>query len=273
MAPRGDALQTPTEDAPRVLVDIQSTQDERNIAIDKVGVRKVKYPIQVQERGGGKQQTVGLFTLAVDLPKEFKGTHMSRFLEVLGESTEAISASSIPTILTELRARLHADTAHLEVGFTFFRTKSAPVTGKTGQMGYDCGFSAAGGALEQFLLTLTVPVTTLCPCSKEISEFGAHNQRGYVSVKVQPNGHLWLEDVIDMIEGAGSAQLYPVLKRPDEKFVTEQAYQNPRFVEDMVREVAIAFDQHPGVAAYEIEVENHESIHDHNAYAYLARRK
>lgn len=255
------------------LVDIQSSVDERNIAIDKVGVKKVKYPMHVRERDNGPQYTVGLFTLTVDLPKEFKGTHMSRFLEVLGDHNHDISVSTIPTILTKLREKLKAETAHLEVTFTLFREKAAPVTGKVGMMGYDAGFIASGGKTNEFWLTLTVPITTLCPCSKEISAFGAHNQRGYVTVKVKPNGTLWLEDVIDMIEASGSAQLYPVLKRPDEKFVTEQAYSNPRFVEDMVREVAGRFNADDRVSAYEIEVENHESIHDHNAYAFLKGEK
>lgn len=255
------------------LVDIQSTRDSRNIPIDKVGVRKVKYPMQVLERGNGTQQTVGEFTLTVDLPQEFKGTHMSRFLEILGEHNQDVSGETIQEILAKLRERLNAETAHIEVKFTLFRAKAAPVTGKVGMMGYECGFIAAGGKTNDFWLHLVVPVTTLCPCSKEISDFGAHNQRGYVTVKVRPEGMLWLEDVIDMIEAAGSAQLYPVLKRPDEKFVTEQAYQNPRFVEDMVREVAIAFDKESKILAYEIEVENHESIHDHNAYAYIQRQK
>ncbi len=255
------------------MVDVQSSRDERNIPIDRVGVRGVKYPIYVREKNNGPQQTVGTFTLTVDLPREFKGTHMSRFLEVLSEHNHDISVDTIPDILSRLREKLHAETSHLEVQFTYFRKKAAPVTQKTGMMGYQCGFIACGGDEDHFLVTLTVPVATLCPCSKEISDYGAHNQRGYVSVRVQPRGKLWLEDVIDMIEAAGSAPLYPVLKRPDEKFVTEQAYNNPRFVEDMVREVAIAFDQHPNVGNYEIEVENHESIHDHNAYAYLKREK
>ena len=255
------------------MVDIQSSVDQRNIAIDKVGVKKVKYPMHVRERDNGPQHTVGMFTLTVDLPKEFKGTHMSRFLEVLGEHNHDISPSTIPDILAKLREKLNAETAHLEVTFNLFRAKPAPVTGKVGMMGYDCGFIASGGKTNDFWLNLTVPVTTLCPCSKEISDFGAHNQRGYVSVKVKIEETLWLEDVIDMIEAAGSAQLYPVLKRPDEKFVTEQAYKNPRFVEDMVREVALAFDKESRILAYEIEVENHESIHDHNAYAYIQRNK
>ncbi len=255
------------------VADIQNTPDDRNIAIDKVGVRAVKYPINVRERDNGPQHTVGVFSLTVDLPREYKGTHMSRFLEVLSQHNHDLSPETIPGILTQLREKLKAQTAHLEVKFTMFREKAAPVTGKKGMMGYECGFIAAGGAIEDFQLYLCVPVATLCPCSKEISNYGAHNQRGYVTVKVRPNGLLWLEDVIDMIEAAGSAPLYPVLKRPDEKFVTEQAYDNPRFVEDLVREVALAFDRHDRVSAYEIEVENHESIHDHNAYAYVSRTK
>ncbi len=253
------------------LVDIQSSPDLRNIPIDKVGVRNVKYPITVLVRNNGAQQTLGVFTLTVDLPRQFKGTHMSRFLEVLGEFNHEIGGATIPRILDKLRDRLNAESAHLEVKFSLFREKAAPVTGKVGMMAYECGFIASAGATDEFLVYARVPVTTLCPCSREISAFGAHNQRGYVTVRIESCGMLWLEDVIDMIEGAGSAQLYPVLKRPDEKFVTEQAYQNPRFVEDMVREVALAFDRHANVGAYEIEVENHESIHDHDAYAYLRR--
>ncbi len=257
---------------PENLPDIQATPDLRAIPIDRVGVRGVKHPITVREKGGAAQRTVGIFTLTVDLPHHYKGTHMSRFIEVLGERGGDVSAATLPTILEELRGRLHAENAHLEVRFTYFLEKAAPVTGRKGMMGYECGFAAQGGdAEDDMALLLTVPVTTLCPCSKEISASGAHNQRGYVRVRVQPEGWLWLEDAIAMIEGAASAPLYPVLKRPDEKYVTELAYANPRFVEDLVREVALAFDAHPNVKGYEIEVENHESIHDHNAYAYLKR--
>lgn len=276
MAPPRDTIPATGKtmvDAKLPLVDVQNSHDDRNISIDRVGVRKVKYPMHVRERDNGPQHTVGEFTLTVDLPKHFKGTHMSRFLEVLAEHNHDVSSETMPEILSKLRERLLAETAQIGVRFTYFREKAAPVTGKVGMMGYDCGFEATGGAVNEFWLILCVPVTTLCPCSKEISEFGAHNQRGYVSVKVKPRSMLWLEDVIEMIEGTGSAQLYPVLKRPDEKFVTEQAYKNPRFVEDMVREVALKFDQDDRVAAYEIEVENHESIHDHNAYAFLKREK
>lgn len=255
------------------LVDIQSSADDRNIPIDRVGVRKVKYPMHVRVRDNGMQQTVGEFTLTVDLPRHFKGTHMSRFLEVLAQHNHDLGPETIAVILDRLIEKLDAETAHLEVKFTFFREKSAPVTQKTGMMGYDCGFRATGGSKSDFEILAIVPVTTLCPCSKEISDRGAHNQRGYVKVTVRPNDLLWLEEIIDMVEACGSAPLYPVLKRPDEKFVTEQAYDNPRFVEDMVREVAVAFDANPRIESYEIEVENHESIHDHNAYASLTRSK
>jgi len=255
------------------MTDIQSSADIRNIPIDRVGVRKVKYPIFIRKREGGLQQTVGEFTLTVDLPKEFKGTHMSRFLEVLGEHNHDISAETIPDILANLQHRLNAETAHLEVKFQYFREKAAPVTKKVGMMGYECGFIASRGDTEDSVLMVVVPVTTLCPCSKEIADYGAHNQRGYVTARIRTSELVWIEEVIDMIEATGSAPLYPVLKRPDEKFVTEQAYNNPRFVEDMVREVSVAFDAHPLILSYEIEVENHESIHDHNAYAYVNRTK
>ena len=256
------------------LVDIQSSRDERRIPIDRVGVREVLYPITLKERESGSQQTVGKFTLTVDLPHDFKGTHMSRFLEVLSAHNHDVSPDTIPDILANLRKKLKAETAHLDVTFTYFREKAAPVTGKVAMMGYECGFSATGGAEEDFVIYVDVPVTTLCPCSKEISAYGAHNQRGHVRARVRPaNDVLWLECLIDLIEGAASAPLYPLLKRPDEKHVTEQAYDNPRFVEDMVREVSLAFDKEPRIKSYEIEVENHESIHAHNAYAYVKREK
>ena len=253
------------------LVDIQSSKDERNIPIDRVGVRGVKYPMHVRVKDNGLQHTVGNFTLTVDLPRHFKGTHMSRFLEVLAQHNHDLSAETIPVILAKLREKLHAETAHLQVRFIYFREKAAPVTHKVGMMGYECGFNATGGTTDDFELYVNVPVTTLCPCSREISARGAHNQRGYVTARVRIDGLLWLEDLIDMIEAAGSCQLYPVLKRPDEKYVTEHAFDNPRFVEDMVREVSVAFDKEPRIRSYEIEVENHESIHDHNAYAYVKR--
>jgi GTP cyclohydrolase I len=262
-----------TGEAPQPLVDIQSSRDERNIPIDKVGVRGIKYPILVLDCEKGEQHTIGNFTLTVSLPHHFKGTHMSRFLEVLNEHRREVSVHGIPKILHALRERLHAESAHLEVTFPFFVCKAAPVTGKEGMMEYTCGFSAESNHTEDFVMILQVPVTTLCPCSKEISARGAHNQRGVVTAKVRTKAHVWLEEIIEMIEASASCSLFPVLKRPDEKWVTEQAYDNPRFVEDMVREVALKFDDDERIVWYEIEVENHESIHAHNAYAYLLRDK
>lgn len=261
--------------ATHALADIQNTPDTRQIAIDKVGVRKVRYPIVVLDRANGDQHTIGDFTLTVALPQEFKGTHMSRFVEVLSEHHGNVSGEGIHAMLHDLRGRLHAETAHLEVSFPFFMTKPAPVTGKEGVMEFEGGFAATSNGVFELEILAKVPVTTLCPCSKEISERGAHNQRGVVSVRVKPvaGAMIWLEEIIEAIEQSASCALFPVLKRPDEKWVTEQAYDNPRFVEDMVREVALRFQADDRVRAYEIEVENHESIHAHNAYAYLRREK
>jgi len=261
------------ETAAVVLPDMQGTRDERNIAIDRVGVKKVSYPIRVLDRANLIQHSIGSFTLTVDLPRHFKGTHMSRFLEVLNEHQGEVSVNSIPGILDELRIKLHAETSHLDVDFTYFISKPAPVTGKVGMMGFDCRFEAAGGSKNDFVIQIVIPVATLCPCSKEISKYGAHNQRGYVTVRLRANAHLWLEEIIDMVEKSSSSPLYPVLKRPDEKFVTEHAYENSRFVEDMIREVALAFDAEDRIDWYSVEVENHESIHAHNAWAFIERDK
>lgn len=266
----------------KALADVQSSPDFREIAVDRVGVKGVKHPIFVPEKSGRVQATTGTFTLLVDLPKEVRGAHMSRFLEVLGEHTGGdfapMNRNSVASILNDLRARLKSNSARLEVRFTFFRQKVAPVSGSVGMMAYECGFTGNTDIEDEFQILVTCPVATLCPCSKAISDVGAHNQRGYVSVSITPSpeaagGEIWLEDVIDMIEQSGSAPLYPVLKRVDEKFVTEQAYRNPRFVEDVVREIALRFDRTDSIKAYRIEVENHESIHDHNAYAFLERVK
>ena len=255
------------------LADIQSSRDKRNIAIDKVGVRGITYPIQVLDRANETQHTIGTFTLTVDLPHEFKGTHMSRFIEVLSEHNREISVYALPKILEGLKKRLNAETAHLEVFFPFFLRKEAPVTRKASMMEYCCGFVASSNHLTDFEMIVKVLVTTLCPCSKEIADYGAHNQRGLVTARVRTSSHVWLEELIEMIESRASCSLYPLLKRPDEKWVTEHAYENPRFVEDMVREVALGFDGEDRITSYEIEVENYESIHAHNAYAYLKRTK
>jgi GTP cyclohydrolase I len=198
---------------------------------------------------------------------------MSRFLEVLNENKGEVSVQVLPKLLKGLKERLNAESAHVDVSFPFFVEKAAPVTGKTGMMAFDCRFKAESNGSEDFVMEVVVPVTTLCPCSKEISDRGAHNQRGWVTARIRFRDMVWIEEVIDMIESRASCALYPVLKRPDEKWVTEQAYDNPRFVEDMVREVALAFDADARITWYEVEVENEESIHAHNAYAYLKRQK
>ncbi len=262
-----------TQKGPGELPDVQSKRDTRNIPIDRVGVRGVKYPIVVQDRAEHVQHTIGDFTLTVELPHQFKGTHMSRFMEVLSEHPREVSVDALFGLLERLKKALKAERARLEVTFSYFVTKRAPVSHKRALMEYRCGFVAetnGGGELE---MLVQAPVNTLCPCSKEISERGAHNQRGVVTARVCTNAHVWLEEIIEVIEASASSPLYPVLKRPDEKWVTEHAYDTPRFVEDMVREVALAFDRDPRVESYEIEVENHESIHAHNAYAYVKRDK
>jgi len=255
------------------LPDIQESKDERNIPIDRVGVRGVKFPIEVLDCENERQHTIGNFTLTVDLPSEFKGTHMSRFLEVLNSHGREVSVNSLPAMIHEMADKLKSEQAHIEVTFPFFIAKKAPVTGIQGMMEYTCGFNACGNGAFDIELYVKVPVTTLCPCSREISAYGAHNQRGWVTARVRTCDHVWLEELIEMIEESASCALFPVLKRPDEKWVTEHAYDNPRFVEDMVREVAVKFDADTRIVSYEVEVENEESIHAHNAYACLQRSK
>jgi GTP cyclohydrolase I len=198
---------------------------------------------------------------------------MSRFLEVLNSHGREVSVQSLPKLLSAMCARLKAEQAQMEVRFPYFMEKAAPVTGKTGMMEYTCGFSASANGKYDIEMFLQVPVATLCPCSKEISSYGAHNQRGMVTVRLKTNDLVWLEEVVEMIEGSASCALFPVLKRPDEKYVTEKAYENPRFVEDLVREVALAFNREERIDSYSVEVENFESIHAHNAYAFLERDK
>ncbi len=249
------------------LADVQSSPDRREIKIDKVGVKNIEYPIVVLDRANGSQQTIGTIDMYVDLPAHFKGTHMSRFLEVLNGHEGAIGVEEIPEILESMRSRLEAETAHFKVSFPFFRDKFAPVTGARGVMPYRCSFDACAGRVSDFVVAVEVPVTTLCPCSKEISARGAHNQRGLVRLQVRFDGTLWIEELIDLIEESASCDLYPVLKRQDEKFVTEKAYDNPRFVEDLSREVTLRLRSDERIRWFSVEVENYESIHAHNAYA------
>jgi GTP cyclohydrolase I len=208
----------------------------------------------------------------VDLPKQFKGTHMSRFIEVLNAHGNVIHVDVIPTLLREMQARLKADNAHLELEFPYFITKEAPVTRMPSVMDYTARFEAnAIGREIDFVMTVIVGVTTLCPCSKSISKYGAHNQRGHVTVQLRSRKTVWIEEVISLVEQSASSELFSLLKRPDEKAVTERAYENPVFVEDLVRNVAVRLNQHPEVTWYRVEAENQESIHNHNAYACIEK--
>lgn len=249
--------------------DVQRQRPENPLYIQKVGVKGITYPIVVLDRKRGNQHTVGSINLYCDLPTELKGTHMSRFIEVLNEYREEIHIKRFEHILNEIRSSLEATSAHMEIEFPYFLEKPAPVTGAAGLMGYQCSLSGMVGAQREFKVGVKVPVQTLCPCSKEISVNSAHSQRGQVSVVVKYNRFFWLEDLIELIEGCGSSPVYALLKRPDEKFVTEYAYAHPMFVEDVVRQAAVELAKHPEFSWFSVEAENIESIHNHNAYAYI----
>ena len=252
--------------------DQQSERDHRQLRIDKVGVRNLRFPVQIRDKAHELQNTVATIGLFVDLPEEFKGTHMSRFVEVLNSHGSVIHVENIPDILKAMQTRLHAHAAHLEMRFPFFMTKKAPVSGKEGVMDYEVGFDATlEGEKLDFVLTVKANVTTLCPCSKAISQYGAHHQRGEVTVQIRSSKLIWIEDLIRWIESCGSSEMYSLLKRVDEKAVTERAYENPVFVEDLVRNVALRLNEHPDIFWYQVEAENQESIHNHNAYACIRK--
>jgi GTP cyclohydrolase IB len=254
------------------LKDTQSEPDTRNIAIDRVGVKNLRYPIQVRDKAHELQSTIANVSLTVDLPHHYKGTHMSRFVEVLNEHGPVLHVDSIKTILRELLERLDSQQAHVDFEFPFFLEKSAPVTGAVGVVDYGARIYAtySNGRFD-FVVTVIVPVTTLCPCSKAISAHGAHNQRGQVTYSVRFQKPIWIEDLIRLVESCASSELYSLLKRPDEKAVTERAYNNPVFVEDLVRNVAARSNAEPNILWYRIEAENYESIHNHNAYALIEK--
>ena len=255
------------------LDDKQSERDHRELKIDKVGVRGLRFPIQVRDKVRRVQNTVATVGLFVDLPKEFKGTHMSRFVEVLNSHGNVIHVENIIQILHELQKKLNSATSHIEIEFPYFMSKKSPVSRRESLMDYIARFDAAAcGAESDFVLTVKVKVTTLCPCSKAIAKYGAHNQRGEVTVALRSRKTVWIEEVIGMIEKSASSELYALLKRPDEKAVTERAYENPVFVEDLVRNVALRLNAHPLVTWYKVEAENFESIHNHNAYACIERQ-
>jgi GTP cyclohydrolase I len=257
-----------------VIADVQRQPSRRTIDIDKVGVKNISYPIVVLDKFNGTQHTVARINMYVNLPHRHKGTHMSRFIEILSECRRDISIRNIETILEETRSRLHAQSAHIEMTFPYFIDKPAPVSQARGLMEYICTFK---GSLDDdgyidLVVGITIPITTLCPCSKEISTVGAHNQRGEVRVQVRFKKFFWIEDLIRLVEESASCEVYALLKRQDEKFVTEKAYSNPMFVEDVVREIAHRLRKDPNFNWFAVESENFESIHNHSAYAYIESR-
>lgn len=257
--------------------DVQSRFDERGIALDKAGVSGLRYPIVVLDRQDGRQETVAKISMSVSLPHHFKGTHMSRFIEVLNLHRGEVTMRTIPQILRELKERLEAETAHIEVEFPYFVERIAPVTKSKALMDYECSFiGESNGMKDDFILRVRVPVTSLCPCSKEISDYGAHNQRGYITIEIRSqlkeNGEseiVWIEELIEIAERSASSPVYPLIKRPDERFVTMQAYDNPVFVEDMTRKAAEQLMENSKVVWFRVHAENDESIHNHNAFAEL----
>ena len=254
------------------LHDKQSERDHRDLRIDKVGVRGVRFPVQVRDKARTVQNTVATVGMFVDLPKEFKGTHMSRFIEVLNAHGNIVHVENIPDILFAMQKKFQASTSHIDMEFPYFMSKRAPVTGKESLMDYSARFEASACESEiDFVLTVIANVTTLCPCSKAISARGAHNQRGGVTVQIRFRKPVWIEDLIAIIESSASSELYALLKREDEKAVTERAYDNPVFVEDLVRNVALKLNAHSDVTWYKVEAENQESIHNHNAYACIEK--
>lgn len=250
--------------------DVQSSIDTRRLAINKVGIKDIRHPVCVRERDGTEQHTIANFNMYVNLPHNFKGTHMSRFVEILNVPGREIAVDSFKDMLLEMTERLEAQSGHIEMAFTYFVNKAAPVSGVQSLMDYDVTFIGEIAQGQSTMnLKVVVPVTSLCPCSKKISEYGAHNQRSHVTINARINSLVWIEDLIDIAEQEASCELYGLLKRPDEKYVTERAYKNPKFVEDMVRDIAARLNQDQRIIAYAVESENFESIHNHSAYALI----
>ncbi len=257
-----------------IMEDVQSRADTRHIAIDKVGIKDIRHPVRVKDRTGGEQHTIAHFNMYVNLPHNFKGTHMSRFVEILNIHEREITVESFKDMLGEMTERLEAESGHIEMAFPYFVNKTAPISGVESLLDYEVTFIGEIHDRKPVMtVKVVVPVTSLCPCSKKISEYGAHNQRSHVTVSARTQGFVWIEELIDLVEKEASCELYGLLKRPDEKYVTERAYDNPKFVEDMVRDVAARLNEDPRISAYQVESENFESIHNHSAYALITRDK
>ena len=257
-----------------MLKDIQNETDSRNITIDRVGIKDISYPIKLQDKKKGIQETVAKINMFVQLPHNFKGTHMSRFIEILNKHRNNINIDSVKEILDEMLLKLDSKQAHIELNFPYFIEKTAPVSKQTALMDYNCSFTGnADGDNKEFIISVTVPVMSLCPCSKEISNFGAHNQRSYVKIKVKYKKMIWIEELVDIAESSASSPIYSLLKREDEKFVTEYSYNNPVFVEDIVRNVAEKLLKDNRITWFEVSSENMESIHNHSAFAVIQKDK
>ena len=256
------------------IVDVQNLEDTRQIAINRVGIKSIRHPVRVLDRSGGVQHTIAVFNMYVSLPHNFKGTHMSRFVEILNSHEREISVENFPIMLREMVKKLEAETGHIEMNFPYFINKAAPVSGVQSLIDYDVTLigEICHGEIAS-TIKVVVPVTSLCPCSKKISERGAHNQRSHVTVTARLVEHVWIEEIVQLVEREASCELYGLLKRPDEKYVTERAYDNPKFVEDMVRDVAARLNAEKRISAYVVESENFESIHNHSAYALIERDK
>ncbi len=256
------------------IADVQSSADTRRITINKVGIKDIRHPVVVKDRSDGEQHTIATFNMYVNLPHNFKGTHMSRFVQILNSHEKEISVESFKGMLVEMAERLEAESGHIEMHFPYFVNKSAPVSGVQSLLNYDVTLiGEIHSGVPLMFIKVIVPVTSLCPCSKEISDYGAHNQRSHVTVQVRTSGFVWIEEIIELVEKQASCELYGLLKRPDEKFVTQMAYDNPKFVEDMVRDVAVQLNNDERFTAYVVESENFESIHNHSAYALIERDK
>ncbi|MBF0204402.1 MAG: GTP cyclohydrolase I FolE2 [Desulfamplus sp.] len=258
------------------MIDIQKQRDYRNIPIDKVGIKELRYPIKVLDKHHGLQSTVARINMYVNLPHQAKGTHMSRFVEMLHTFRSQVSLESLTHILEDMKKTLEAQSSHIEITFPYFVEKRSPVTGSRGLMDYTCsimGTSKSSDKNRDLMVKVGVPITSVCPCSKEISDFGAHNQRGEVLVSTRFSKFIWIEDIIELVEKAASCDVFSVLKREDEKHVTERAYQNPKFVEDVVRDVAKALMEDENITWFSVSAENFESIHNHSAYAYIERTR
>ena len=254
--------------------DVQARADSRQLPINKVGIKDVYHPVRVKDRSSGEQHTIANFNMYVALPHNFKGTHMSRFVEVLHRNEREISVESFRNILVEMTEKLDAESGHIEMDFPYFVMKKAPASGVESLMNYQASLiGELHDGKPELWLKVVVAATSLCPCSKSISQYGAHNQRSHITIKARVEGHMWLEELIDIAESEASCEVYGILKRADEKYVTERAYDNPKFVEDIVRDVAVRLNKEERVRAYVVEAENFESIHNHSAYALIEKDK